>query len=81
MAFSNGPTAGADGAAKGGYYTSELSGFRLFGCLHGLMDDMGPVTSPRIEVFAGHICQYGVPLLRRCEPVILLPVLTEKTIE
>ena len=71
----------AGGAAKGGYYTSVLAGIRLFCRLNGRINNMGPVTPPGIEVFAGHIFKRRVPFFLRRIPMIAFPVRAEETVK
>ena len=68
-------------AAKGGYYTSAVAGFRLFCRFYGRKKNMRSVAAPGIEVFACHIGQRGITLRFRRVPMKVLPVVAEQAIE
>ena len=68
-------------AAKGGYYTSALAGFRLFCPFYGRKKNMRSVAAPGIQVFTRHIGQCGITLCFRRVPVKALPVVAEQAIE
>ena len=75
MASGRGP------GAKGGYYTSESVGIRLFRSFNGFENQPRSIAAAGIEVLAGHVAQCSIPLFRGVEPVESFPVRADESRE